>query len=164
MQTAPDAPRQASIHIEKGSIGFAAAHFNCLGGGRELLHGHNYTAGLRAYGDVQADGAIVDFSVLKEALRAVCAELDHRMLVPTRSSDVAVEELPDGHVAMRYTDGARFLFPRGDCVLLPVPNSTCECLAAHVLERVRGLLGEVPVRLEVAIEEAPGQGAVVAEP
>src|SRR3982074_3378676 len=120
MPTAPDGPRQASIHIDKGSIGFAAAHFNCLGGDRELLHGHNYTAGLRAHGEVQADGAIVDFHVLKEALRRVWPELDHRMLVPTRSSEVTVEELADGHVALRYSDGARFLFPRGDCVLLPL--------------------------------------------
>ena len=156
-------PRQATIHVEKGSIGFAAAHFNCLGGGRELLHGHNYTVGLSAHGDVGADGAIVDFAVLKDALRYVCEELDHRMLVPTRSADVAVVEQPDGHVALTYRDGARFLFPRGDCVLLDMPNSTCECLAAHILERMRGMLGEGPVRLEVSVDESPGQGAVVAE-
>ena len=159
----PSHPKQATIHVEKGSIGFAAAHFNCLGGGRELLHGHNYTVGLRAHGAVGADGAIVDFSVLKEALRAVCDALDHRMLVPTRSDDVAVVEQPDGHVALTYSDGARFLFPRGDCVLLAMPNSTCECLAAHILDRLRELLGEAPVRLEVGVDESPGQGAVVTE-
>jgi 6-pyruvoyltetrahydropterin/6-carboxytetrahydropterin synthase len=159
----PDSPKQATIHIEKGSIGFAAAHFNCLGGGRELLHGHNYTVGLRAHGGVGGDGAVVDFSILKEALRRVCDSFDHRMLVPTRSADVEVVEQPDGHVALTYRDGARFLFPGGDCVLLPMPNSTCECLAAHILERVRAILGEAPVRLEVAVDESPGQGAVVAE-
>ncbi|HET9051352.1 MAG TPA: 6-carboxytetrahydropterin synthase [Candidatus Dormibacteraeota bacterium] len=152
-----------SIHIRRASIGFAAAHFNCLDGGRELLHGHNYTVGLTAHGEVRADGAIVDFAHLKEALRGECAELDHRMLVPTRSTDVAVERLPDGHVSLVYRDGARFLFPQGDCAFLPLPNATCEALAGHLLGRLRRRLGELPVVLEVAVEEAPGQGAVATE-
>lgn len=167
MASAPGAPggrgTATAIHIRRASIGFMAAHFNCLDGGRELLHGHNYTAGVVARGAVRSDGAIVDFALLKDALRAECAVLDHRMLVPTTSTEVAVEQLPDAHVSVVYRDGSRFLFPAGDCVLLPIPNATCEALAGHLLGRVRARLGEMPVVLEVSVEEAPGQGAVAAE-
>ena len=61
-------------------------------------------------------------------------------------------------------EGARrFVFPRSDVCLLPVGNTTCECLAAHLLSRVRDTLEDADVRLEVTIEETPGQGATVAE-
>jgi 6-pyruvoyltetrahydropterin/6-carboxytetrahydropterin synthase len=158
----PPAP-ETVIHIEKGQIGFAAAHFNCLGGGRELLHGHNYTVGLRVRGEVGAEGAVIDFTDLKRLLVEECDALDHRMIVPTRCADVVVGGTDDGHVTMRYRDGKRFLFPEGDCVLLPIANATCECLAAHLLERVRARLGDRAVVLEVLVDESPGQGATVVE-
>jgi hypothetical protein len=45
-----------------------------------------------------------------------------------------------------------------------VRNTTCECLAQLLLERLRRRLGEIPIRLEVTVEESPGQGATVSEP
>ncbi len=66
---------------------------------------------------------------------------------------------------MEVREGARrFLLPASDTCLLPVTNTTCECLAEHLLRRLRERLGEVPVRLEVTVEESPGQGATVTEP
>ncbi len=156
-------PSDTVIHVEKGTLGFAAAHFNCRDGTRELLHGHNYTVGMRVHGQVQANGAIMDFADLKAILRAECDALDHHMLVPTHSADITVEPTADGHVVLRYRDGQRFVFPAGDCVLLPIANSTCECLAAHLLGRLRQRLGDRDVALEVSVDESPGQGARVSE-
>ncbi len=61
---------------------FAAAHFlNDYHGKCERLHGHNYRVLAHARGnDLDSGGMLVDFGVLKTALRAVCAELDHRNL------------------------------------------------------------------------------------
>lgn len=151
------------LHVEKGSLGFAAAHFNCIGEARELLHGHNYSVGMRVHGQVRPDGAVIDFGDLKTILREECAALDHRMIVPTRCADIAVRHTGDAHVELLYRDGKRFLFPEGDCVLLPIPNSTCECLAAHLLERLRTRLGDRDIGLEVSVDESPGQGARVVE-
>ena len=107
------------------------------------------------------DGTVVDFKTLKEALRAECNVLDERMLLPTLSAAVVVETRGDD-VHARHGN-RRFSFPRGDVQLLPVTNTTCECLAAHLLEAVRARLGPLPIRLELTVEEAPGQGATVAE-
>ena len=155
-------PRHAVLEIDKEGIGFAAAHFSILDTGSERIHGHNYRVALRARGTVRADGTVVDFAALKDAVRAECELLDHRMLLPGECPSVSIVEGDDGHVEVR--EGARrFAFPLAEVCILPVPNTTCECLAAYLVGRVRARLGELPVRLEVGVEESPGQGATVAE-
>lgn len=162
MSASPDRPHASSLHVAKDSIGFAAAHFSLLGSDRERLHGHNYRVALRLRGVLTEQGTLADFGRLKAALRAECALLDHRMLVPTRAPEVAVEELADGHVELRW-GGDRFLLPATDAALLPLRNSTCECLAEHLLTRLRERLGDLPASLEVTVEESPGQGATSSE-
>ena len=152
---------EASLELARGDIGFSAAHFSIHQGRSERLHGHNYRVSLHARGPVDTEGTVVDFSALKSALRALCAELDEHMLVPTRSAHVRVEETAD---AVVLTEGARrFVIPRADAVLLPVVNTTCECLAEHLLNALREELGRTLYRLEVRVEELPGQGASVSE-
>jgi 6-pyruvoyl-tetrahydropterin synthase len=161
---APDSASrpQAVLDVDKEGIGFSAAHFSILEGGSERIHGHNYRVALRAAGRVRGDGTLVDFAALKSALRAECAELDHRMLLPRDCPAVEIAEEGDGHLAVRE-GSRRFLFPAAEVRVLPVPNTTCECLAGHLLARLRARLGELPVRLEVRVEESPGQGATVGE-
>lgn len=149
------------LDLTRADIGFAAAHFSVVGGRAERLHGHNYRVWLRAGGAVSTDGTLVDFAVLKRALREECAQLDERMLLPTASDRVGVEEHGDTVVA---TEGSRrFVFPHEDVRLLPIANTTCEALAAYLLAAVRARLGPLPVRLELTVEETPGQSATAAE-
>jgi 6-pyruvoyltetrahydropterin/6-carboxytetrahydropterin synthase len=161
MAPAPDS-RAAVLELRKDRLGFAAAHFSILDSGSERIHGHNYRVSLRAHGAIRPDGTVVDFAALKQAVTEECEALDHHMLVPGDCPDVVVEELPDGHVSMRQ-GSRRFVFPAAEVCVLPVRNTTCECLASYLVERLRGRLGELPVRLEVTVEESPGQGATVAE-
>jgi 6-pyruvoyl-tetrahydropterin synthase len=152
---------EASLELARGDIGFSAAHFSIHHGRSERLHGHNYRVSLRATGPLDGDGTVVDFASLKGALRGLCAELDERMLVPTRSTHVRVEEA-DGSIML--TEGSRrFVIPAGDAVLLPVVNTTCECLAAHLLAALGERLGPRTYRLELRVEEVPGQEASVRE-
>jgi 6-pyruvoyltetrahydropterin/6-carboxytetrahydropterin synthase len=152
---------EAGLELARADIGFSAAHFSIHQGRSERLHGHNYRVSLRVRGVIGEDGTVVDFAPLKTALRALCAELHERMLVPTRSPRIRVEEFPD---SVHLTEGSRrFSLPRGDVVLLPVVNTTCECLAAHLLGSLRGRLGHAGYRLELLVEETPGQGAAVSE-
>jgi 6-pyruvoyltetrahydropterin/6-carboxytetrahydropterin synthase len=152
---------EAGLELARADIGFSAAHFSIHQGRSERLHGHNYRVALRVRGSIGEEGAVVDFSSLKSALRALCAELDERMLVPTRSPRIRVEETADG---VHLTEGSRrFLLPRGDVVLVPVVNTTCECLAAHLLGALRERLGDSDYRLELLVEESPGQAAAVSE-
>jgi 6-pyruvoyltetrahydropterin/6-carboxytetrahydropterin synthase len=152
---------EASLELARADIGFSAAHFSIHQGRSERLHGHNYLVRLWVHGRVDEEGTVVDFSVLKSLLRTLCTELDERMLVPTLSSRIRVEETPDG---VTLTEGSRrFLIPRDDVVLLPVVNTTCECLAAHLLGALRARLGGSDQRLELLVEETPGQGARASE-
>jgi len=61
---------------------FAAAHFLADFHGKcERLHGHNYRVLAHARGDsLDGGGMLIDFGVLKGALREVCAALDHSNL------------------------------------------------------------------------------------
>jgi 6-pyruvoyltetrahydropterin/6-carboxytetrahydropterin synthase len=68
-----------TVRIEEG---FAAAHFLTRYHGKcERLHGHNYKVLVTAAGaELNDGGMLLDFGVLKAALRNVIAELDHSSL------------------------------------------------------------------------------------
>lgn len=61
---------------------FAAAHFlRDYHGKCENLHGHNYKVFVHVEGKtLDTGGMLLDFSVLKRALREVCGGLDHKNL------------------------------------------------------------------------------------
>lgn len=61
---------------------FAAAHFlRDYHGKCENLHGHNYKVFVHVEGkSLDEGGMLLDFSVLKKALREVCGGLDHKNL------------------------------------------------------------------------------------
>lgn len=155
-------PGVATLVVDKAAIGFAAAHFSILEGGSERIHGHNYHVAVRARGRVGPGGIIVDFGRIKEALVAECDALDHRMLLPAECPDVELRH--DGQGGLEVREGRRrFVFPREEVCLLPVVNTTCECLAGYLGGRLRDRLGGVAVSLEVTVEESPGQGVTVTE-
>jgi 6-pyruvoyltetrahydropterin/6-carboxytetrahydropterin synthase len=61
---------------------FAAAHFLARYHGKcERLHGHNYRVRVTAAGrDLEEGGMLLDFGIMKSALRGITAELDHTSL------------------------------------------------------------------------------------
>jgi 6-pyruvoyltetrahydropterin/6-carboxytetrahydropterin synthase len=67
-------------------------------------------------------------------------------------------------VRARYED-REWVFPRGDCILLPIENTTAELLARYIAGRLLELLrtreGFVPEVLRVEVEEGPGQSATI---
>ncbi len=68
-----------TVRVEDG---FAAAHFLTRYHGKcERLHGHNYKVLVTASGrDLDDGGMLLDFGMMKAALRKVTAELDHSSL------------------------------------------------------------------------------------
>ncbi|MBO5137016.1 MAG: 6-carboxytetrahydropterin synthase QueD [Spirochaetaceae bacterium] len=67
---------------------FAAAHFlKNYHGKCESLHGHNYKVYAHVKGNrLDEGGMLVDFGILKETLRSVCAKLDHSNLNDLKDS------------------------------------------------------------------------------
>jgi 6-pyruvoyltetrahydropterin/6-carboxytetrahydropterin synthase len=72
----------ARMYETRVEADFAAAHFlSDFHGKCERLHGHNYRVLAHARGDtLDSGGMLVDFGILKNALREVCAKLDHSNL------------------------------------------------------------------------------------
>jgi 6-pyruvoyl-tetrahydropterin synthase len=72
LSAAPPAGRFV-LRVAKEDFKFSAAHFCAHGGGRERLHGHNYSVAVALAGAAGDDGLVVDFSEVKAAVRAMCA-------------------------------------------------------------------------------------------
>ncbi len=78
------------ILIERGNLEFSAAHFITFGGKCEPLHGHNYGVRVEAEGALTTDSYVFDFVVLKDIVRTLIKDWDHRFLLPTRSPHLRV--------------------------------------------------------------------------
>jgi 6-pyruvoyltetrahydropterin/6-carboxytetrahydropterin synthase len=156
------------VSVRKEDLVFAAAHFITLPGHRcESLHGHNYRTGVTLHGRLEPDTWYVyDFVALKALMRRLTAELDHKVLLPTTNPALAVQEQA-GAVTVSYAGRQRYVFPTGDCILLPIPNTTVEMLARYLAGRVRDELkaGRATqlTRVEIEVEENFGQSATYRE-
>ncbi len=150
------------VRVTKDHLVFCSGHFISYEGDKcERLHGHNYRTAVEVEGDLDENCYVFDFIALKHLTKAITDELDHRMLLPTRSALIAVEPGAKS-IHVRYRD-REWLFPRDDCVLLPIENTTTESLARYIgqrlLEELRRQHGYQPRVLRVEVEENIGQSA-----
>src|SRR5690349_4304880 len=155
-------PEQFKVRVTKDHLVFCSGHFISYEGDRcERLHGHNYRTAVEVEGELDENFYVFDFIALKHRTKAITDELDHRMMLPTRNPHIAVEEGPRG-VHVRYRD-REWLFPRGDCVLLPIENTTAELLARYLggrlLDTLRAEFGYTPQLMRVEVEESVGTTA-----
>ena len=153
---------QYHVRIEKERLVFSAAHFITFDGDVcERLHGHNYHVAAEVYGPLDENHYVVDFIALRDELQSLVDELDHRMLLPTEHTTIRVVEQA-GEVSVTHGE-RRWIFPRGDCALLPVANTTAELLARYLGEQLLAALerrlGKRPERLRISVDECDGQWA-----
>jgi 6-pyruvoyltetrahydropterin/6-carboxytetrahydropterin synthase len=151
------------VRVTKDHLVFCSGHFISYEGDRcERLHGHNYRTTVEVEGPLDVNHYVFDFIALKRHTRAITDELDHRMLLATRNPLILVEERGSA-VHVRYRDRA-WMFPRDDCVLLPIENTTAELLARYIAGRLaddlQRLHGYRPEVLSVEVEESVGQSAL----
>lgn len=149
------------VRITKDFLVFSAGHFITYGNICERLHGHNWRLAAEVAGPLDADHLVVDFIVLRDTLKAIVDELDHRMLLPTLHPAIRVAAGPR-EVEVTYED-RRWVFPRGDCVLLEIENTTSELLARHIARRLAARLqtrGAVPNRIRIELDECFGNVAI----
>jgi 6-pyruvoyltetrahydropterin/6-carboxytetrahydropterin synthase len=152
------------VTVSKDDHVFALAHFITFAGHRcEGLHGHNYRAGVTVEGEIDEESWwVFDFVTLKKILRRLCDEIDHKVLLPLQNPRLQVAE--DGEsVTVAYEGTPRYVFPRRDCALLPITNTTVEMLAELLTCRIRTELENTGARgmtaIEMEIEENFGQSA-----
>jgi 6-pyruvoyltetrahydropterin/6-carboxytetrahydropterin synthase len=150
------------VRVTKDHLVFCSGHFISYEGDKcERLHGHNYRATVEVEGLLDQNYYLFDFIALKRHTKVITDELDHRMLLATRNAFIKVEESPE-RVRVTYR-GREWVFPRDDCVLLPIENTTAELLARYIGQRLLGSLkaehGFVPEVMRVEVEENVGQSA-----
>src|SRR5437588_690226 len=153
------------VRLEKEQHVFSAAHFITFNGDVcERLHGHNYRVAVEVEGPLDKNQYVIDFIALRDELRTITDELDHRVLLPTSHPLIRVTASDQEVQAIFTPDGRRWIFPRGDCVLLPVSNTTAELLANYIGQRllaaIQGRMGLKPTRLQVAVDENQGQWGI----
>jgi 6-pyruvoyltetrahydropterin/6-carboxytetrahydropterin synthase len=153
------------VRLEKEQHVFSAAHFITFNGDVcERLHGHNYRVAVEIEGPLDQNQYVIDFIALRDELKALTDELDHHVLLPTEHPLIHVTAGEHQVEAVFTLDGRRWVFPRGDCVLLPVANTTAELLAQYLGQRLLAAIhartGMRPMRLQVAVDECHGQWGI----
>jgi len=148
-----------SVRVAKAEHVFSAAHFITFDGKCERLHGHNYHVSAEIFGRLNQDQLVVDFLAIRDELRNITTELDHYVLLPTVHKAIQVEASGD-QVTATFED-RQWVFPRGDCRLLEVENTTAELLATYIGRRLRTALnlrcGIDDASLRVEVDECDGQ-------
>src|SRR5262245_3476042 len=152
------------VRVTKDHLVFCSGHFISYEGDKcERLHGHNYRTAVEVEGALDKNFYVFDFIALKNTAKTITDELDHRMLLAARNAFIRVEE-NQRQVRVRYRE-REWSFPRDDCVLLPIENTTVELLARFIAARLMVELEQKfayrPRVLRVEVEENIGQSATV---
>ena len=153
---------QHRIVIAREQYKFSCAHMTVFPDGtKERLHGHNYTLGIAIELDSVALPDMLPFSMIKSALGELCSAWKERVLIAARNPHLTIAR-DDSELEFTLC-GERYVLPRGDALILPIDNISVEALAAHCAELLRtklaAVLGPNATRLEVTVEESPGQGS-----
>ena len=156
------------VSVTKDNIVFASAHFITFPGHQcETLHGHNYRTRVVVEGGLDPEAHYVfNFVELKLLMKRLVDKIDHKVLLPLENSKIQIAEQGDS-VTVAYEGKPRYVFPKIDCALLPIPNTTVEMLARYLAGRVRAELaasGAVQLKaIEIEVEENFGQLATYRE-
>jgi len=153
------------IRIYKEYFNFSAAHFLIFEDGtREELHGHNYQVAMQIEGMLaEGQDMFIDFLHIKPIVKKVCDEIDHLTLLPQFSRFLEVIDHGDSIEALYNTD--RWVFPKRDTLILPIPNTSAERLAEYLCQRsLQALSLKYPTaaiqHVEMTVEESRGQCAL----
>jgi 6-pyruvoyltetrahydropterin/6-carboxytetrahydropterin synthase len=151
------------VRVTKDHLVFSAAHFITFGGNIcERLHGHNWRAAVEVSGPLDENEYVFDFIAIRDELQAIVNELDHRVLLPMHHDQIRVEET-EREVEAKFED-RRWVFPREDCKLLPVRNTTAEAIAnwigTRLIEQFHKSFGPPLDWIQVEVEENFGQWAI----
>jgi 6-pyruvoyltetrahydropterin/6-carboxytetrahydropterin synthase len=155
---------QFTVRVTKDYLVFCSGHFITYQGDQcERIHGHNYRTAVEVEGDLDDNHYVIDFIALKDLTKSIIDELDHRMMLPTRSRHIQLHE--DGpNIRVTYRD-RYWSFPREECALVPIANTTAELLANYIADRLRTAMNDrgwtTPQVLRVEVEESFGQSARV---
>jgi len=152
------------VRVTKDHLVFSAAHFITFNGNIcERLHGHNWRLAVEVAGPLDENHYVFDFIALRDATQKLVNELDHHVLLPTKHEAIRVTA-DEKEVTATFAE-RRWVFPREDCILLPVANTTAELIGHWLALQLKEVFfkhpgGQKLETLRVEVEENFGQWAV----
>ncbi len=138
-----------------------------------FIHGHSYFVDIEIEGERAGEfNFVVDFKDVKTYTKAICDELDHRLLIPVyndliefkdfdKKKDSIFDLKKQKSIYFKIGDKG-YTIPSVDCVLLPLPYSSAEELSKFFAESLAKKLGESYDNLKyisACVNEGIGQGA-----
>ncbi|MGC8617551.1 MAG: 6-pyruvoyl trahydropterin synthase family protein [Thermoplasmata archaeon] len=139
------------------NIRFSAAHFIPGDWKCSRIHGHDYSISVRITGSLDDKAYFLDFSKAKSKLRDIADYLDHRVLIPEKRSGVILKRT-EGNLIVRI-EGKTYSFPEEEARIVPVKDTTAECLSEYILERFLDSLDQEVEAVDIEVHEGPGQYA-----
>lgn len=101
-------------------------------------------------------GIVIDFRIVKKKIREILNELDHKVIIPTEGK---LEIKKGEEVEVEY-NGKRYIFPRDDCVFLPIYSSSAENIASYILKKFTPAIEKNNIKkIKIGVDEGFGQGA-----
>ncbi len=137
-------------------INFSAAHFIPSIEKCSRLHGHDYTVDLELEGEPR-DGILIDYGIVKNALRRLVDTFDHKVLLP-ESSSMSMITCNTKECFVTYGD-KQFRFPISDVYMLERKITSSEMIADYLAEQMRTKLKQYKnlKRINICVYEGPGQ-------
>ncbi len=123
------------VIVNESKVKFSASHFLKEHYKCSRLHGHNYYVSVEISDKLDKNYFVVDFMELKKKLEEVVEPLDHYVLIPTKADDIKIKEEKDSIEVLTPTK--RYVFPRSDVCLLPIPATTSELLAKYIHDKLK---------------------------
>lgn len=128
-------PRLATVELYRNDMKFSAAHFTIFNATeRERLHGHNYQVRSSITAAMQDDGITYDYSISRKKILMLCRSLNEYMLLPEKSPHLSIEAEGDFYKVIFNKRSMYFL--QAETILLPIENTTSECLAEWFLSEL----------------------------
>ncbi len=127
------------------------------------FHGHDYSIDIIIDSDsVKASGMAIDFTIVKQAIKPVIEDMDHKFMIP--EDDIRQNENP-GFIDIYVRGKYRGTMSRSDIFAFPYPTDTAEFIAKYCYDKIFAkLLGLIEnFRLKVTIHEGPGNMATYTE-
>ncbi|MGL6298413.1 MAG: 6-carboxytetrahydropterin synthase [Methanobacteriaceae archaeon] len=151
------------------NLRFSAAHIIPSHESCGCIHGHSYIVDVELIGERSGDfDFVVDFKKVKEIVRGICKKFDHKVLIPLKNSETEFKDIATIEDAEKVDSikfkiaNKKYVLPKEDCVLLPLPHSSAEELAKYFTEELFKTLTDDGNKLEyvaVCVNEGIGQGA-----
>jgi len=119
------------------------------------LHGHDYAISVRLDGEPGEGSVIMDFGTLKEMVRNIVKDLDHKFLVAKKHKNVKI----DGGKVTIKSGKSSYEVPLSDCAMMDIEQTSAEEIASWVGKRLKAKLKGINnlSRLQVKVEEGMGQ-------